>query len=697
MAIGVRISSRNLNGKTATVSFVPVSGMTSGSTENLGTKTIPFNNVNEHPYGVYTLNFLEYDYTYTLNVSQPYGENQSFVNLSTISGDTTNWATGVLNFDDLTATVIDLSIPTVDWGIWDIYPFTESGYMYVFFGRGQYSSNEKLVVYTNNKGEVIEQYSGTSSNYGYDILEGIIGYFAFENLGILKYSDGKNVYTFNWFPGTNVGEFESFDIEWDWDGCNVSGQFIFTLTNWTTGERVFYLADHGSHTLLTTSNVDTENKYFSYQAVSNFFMEELSIYGVMQHLNIWGSDGTLLQHFTFNNTYISSSYEHYGNNQLAIVYWNGSDDGIDYYIITYNGNTNQYQTTTHVRGVNYPNIDTRGDSSIWNDSSDKSSMVIILYSNTDDYSNLSGYTVSYLDFIYTLDNSETMYTETYQDSGVYDKSLDLYFGSNKRPLTYGNTGNGNISTIQLTPSGLTYNSLGALTDFSNGSIDNWRIGRRNVIMLRENGNDLNATLKLISEENTTSDTLLFYIDTNLWNYDSRYSYGVFYITNYTDGWTFNENSTTFIQLTGATYNWSSNSVYYNFEHNNLPFIGFNSNTGNARVFDRKNLYPNKLLNSNNESWNLYIGKDRYLYVYGDPSDNHIHAELIDFNGNIKNSLEVPYTSWYNSRVSKDRYIVTFLDSGNYYLYMITDNDIKYTVMSDYDTYNTINDIIWWND
>ncbi len=38
MAIGARILSENLSGKTATVTFTPVSGTTSGETQNLGIK-----------------------------------------------------------------------------------------------------------------------------------------------------------------------------------------------------------------------------------------------------------------------------------------------------------------------------------------------------------------------------------------------------------------------------------------------------------------------------------------------------------------------------------------------------------------------------------------------------------------------------------------------------------------------------------
>ncbi len=67
MAIGVRILSNNLSGKTATVTFNPLSG----GTFNLGSKTVPFNNLTTYPYGWYYLYFSEYDYTYPLLVPDP--------------------------------------------------------------------------------------------------------------------------------------------------------------------------------------------------------------------------------------------------------------------------------------------------------------------------------------------------------------------------------------------------------------------------------------------------------------------------------------------------------------------------------------------------------------------------------------------------------------------------------------------------
>lgn len=69
MPSGVRISSVNLSGETANVTFLPYTG----GTVNIGQVTIPFNYtpVDQYVYGLYQIYSLRYDYTYELEVPQP--------------------------------------------------------------------------------------------------------------------------------------------------------------------------------------------------------------------------------------------------------------------------------------------------------------------------------------------------------------------------------------------------------------------------------------------------------------------------------------------------------------------------------------------------------------------------------------------------------------------------------------------------
>jgi len=67
MPSGIRISSVNLSGKTATVTFLPYTG----GTFNLGEKTLPFEYNSSYPYGVYELYFELYNKTYEVNALFP--------------------------------------------------------------------------------------------------------------------------------------------------------------------------------------------------------------------------------------------------------------------------------------------------------------------------------------------------------------------------------------------------------------------------------------------------------------------------------------------------------------------------------------------------------------------------------------------------------------------------------------------------
>jgi len=67
MIQGIRITSAILSGNTASVIFNP----STGGTIDLGTQTIPFNNISDYPYGTYNLSVVEYDRTYEIIVSAP--------------------------------------------------------------------------------------------------------------------------------------------------------------------------------------------------------------------------------------------------------------------------------------------------------------------------------------------------------------------------------------------------------------------------------------------------------------------------------------------------------------------------------------------------------------------------------------------------------------------------------------------------
>ncbi len=67
MIQGIRITSTNLSGLTANVTFNPQTG----GTVDLGSEVIPFNNIMDYPYGTYELEVPFYDRTYEIIVPAP--------------------------------------------------------------------------------------------------------------------------------------------------------------------------------------------------------------------------------------------------------------------------------------------------------------------------------------------------------------------------------------------------------------------------------------------------------------------------------------------------------------------------------------------------------------------------------------------------------------------------------------------------
>jgi len=82
MIQGIRLTSSILSGKTADVTFYPATG----GTINLGTQTIPFNNISDYPYGTYDLSVAEYDRTYEIEVPAPLSGQDAYT--STVRGVT---------------------------------------------------------------------------------------------------------------------------------------------------------------------------------------------------------------------------------------------------------------------------------------------------------------------------------------------------------------------------------------------------------------------------------------------------------------------------------------------------------------------------------------------------------------------------------------------------------------------------------
>jgi len=702
MAVGARITSTNLSGKTATVTFIPYTGQTSGTTVNLGTKTIPFNNINTHPYGVYNLYFAEYDYTYTLNVPEPVvGGVQMFVWTDRMI-DSDNYGAVTLNFNDFTAEVIDLDVDATYWNNRDVYFSNESGFMYNL--RGNDNSDEKLVIFTDSSNVEIERYSGTTDGFSRGILDSVWTYAEFVDLGILKYSDGTSVYTYTWDPQTHW-----IDIEDDWSPETSDGTFIikkYEQGQWTyNGDGQSYIVnpDNGTTTLFKTWTDGTYVRHRMNKS-SNFIVVETQSQGVSNaftNFEICSSTGTVLETVsltgaTYNNYYA----EFHGTNKYTTAYYNGDDWDVDYKIIHYNGNTDTLVQTSHVRGESYQNINIIGNNDFWPSYENLNNGAVLLsFFNQIGWDNV-GTVTTFCDFVYMLDNQTSF--NTYIFANDTNKSFSPW-GIQLSDMIRIVCDNGDdvLSLFTIMSGSTRVESMNVF--ISDVSQVNYRwLGNKTLVQIFTNDGN-NVTYKYINSVGVVTDEVTSALN-NTYGANMDNSGEVAYMTIqraagdggnlgfYVDGNTPDISSTTYYSSRYTMDSFDSQTkelpdVLFLFAGGSGEFGRVLSSTG---ITDELN-FPAMT------SFDIRMGKDKFMIVYQDSGDNnYIKIKLYDYTGLLINSTDTTFTSWNESWGAKDRFVVRFSGDGANMFYLISENDVIPVMTQDYDGENTINDYIWWD-
>ena len=231
MAIGVRILSNNLSGQTATVTFNPLTG----GTIDLGEQTIPFNYLNENYNGLYEVYIPEYNYTYQITINEGVSGN-TFTFVSKLV-ENNNYGAATLDFNDLTAQVLDLNVDYTGWYINNVYPITDYGYGYFF--ENDNTCNLQWAIFTDSLGNILESFqTNCDCEYDYDVLGGKWTYFIDYFNGILKYFNGKNVYTL-----TIDTTYQSFDVNNNYDGVMSNGNFTIEIIDNNTDIGTNYIVN----------------------------------------------------------------------------------------------------------------------------------------------------------------------------------------------------------------------------------------------------------------------------------------------------------------------------------------------------------------------------------------------------------------------------------------------------------------------
>ena len=700
MAIGARITSENLSGKTATVTFVPYTGATSGTTVNLGTKTIPFNNINAHPYGIYSLYLAEYDYTYTLTIPEPVGNAQLFVYVDKIIGSN-NYGIGMLNFTDFTAEVIDLGVDSTYWNNNDIYPLQDSGFMHVFGGESD--NQEKLVIFTDVSGSEIGRYSGTTDHDDVDSLDGRVLTYEDEDNGVLTYSNGITVHTYTWDPQTHY-----IDIEWFDDAVTSDNKFIIEkwddvppLSGWTyngPGSSYIVNPEDGTETLFKTWTDGTYVRH-KMQANTDFIVVETEIQGASNsytNFEIYDTSGTILETVSLTGaTYNSRSSDFLGDNKYCAVYHNINDDDVDYKIIHYDGDTQTLTQTSHVHGTSYTDFSVDDDSDFWPNDSTLNGGVVIMFHNEVDNVNI-GPVVTYCDFVYMLRNQTTFTTYQLADNvgmvvQTYGQQSNMYRTIMARGdffefLTITSTGQ-TITTTQIPFSGITY-------------VNSEDLGDRTIYEVVSNSY-MNIDLLLVSENGTILDTLSKNLNTqNSYNSGSERTSAYFNFSlsgGTSEGYYVYSGSTGFTS-TGVYNTVNYAEVYYTdtFLNPGVMVLHSNGELG-FRVLLLTGI-TSELSFPEYDSYSIRVGENGFMFVYEDSNDNgNVKINLYNLSGTLINSQATTYSAWDDTFGIKDRFVVKFNNEGYNEYFLVSEETITSVELDAYDEEWTSNDYLFWDD
>ena len=697
MAIGARISSENLSGKTATVTFTPYTGTTSGTTVNLGTQTIPFNNITTHPYGNYAIYLAEYDYTYTLNIPEPQIDTQLFIWADRMVNDN-NYGFATFNFSDLTATLIDFNVDSNLWSLNNLRPLNDSGFMYQF--NGQNDNNDKLVIFTDATNAEIGRYTGNTSSYNINQLDGRWVMFEDENNGVFTYSNGINVYTYTYDSSRY-----NLDLQWDYDATMSDTSFVVVLYDQQNIDNHAYIfKSDGTQIPLKAWNYSDTALYYNFmlQYSDDFIVvEEISdIDGSKQKLEIFDTSANLLETVILSGTtYNNRNYGFHGTNKFYYITYDYNDINTAYKIIHYNFDTTTLIETSHARGNEYQQISTNSDS-YYSDPVDRNveGLVIMFYDATNAWDNWS-YSVNFYDVMYMLGNDSAFSTYTYANNET--KSINTWwYLSDVLRTKVTNGPNACVLTISGNTSHIEDLEIPVL---SISNTNDWMLDNRAIYMVW-NSDYINSTLFLIDENGLLSDQKSIEFTQQWGNYNTNNTggklfYGSFVTTSGNVAYYVNDS------VTGFTETSFYNNLYDTWrfinpgQRDETTMVLFSEGGYGTRVLTANNISSEFTLPLWNSNYNFVVGRDKFLYVYNDQENNYFHAKLYDFSGNTINTLDTTETNLYGVYGGKDRFIVVFNnnDLGTRTVYMITPTSTENLTLQNNNTYYAPNDTYLWND
>lgn len=577
--------------------------------------------------------------------------------------NSSNLGYSMLDFDNnIIYGPIDLGYDTNnDWNVNDIYPFTNSGYAIYLYNN---SNNDNASIYLDFSGQIIGEYSASTTGDTYNILGGKFAFYLDSDNGVFNYSDGRTFKQMNFNDTT-------FGVDYDYDG-NTKDGFIVRRINGTLGTLTLFSMD--SETILYTWDTSSSNNVISLEYENSNFTTILNytVNNYYTYFNIYSSTGNIIQsvNLNINSAYTNYDVTFFGTNKMNIIFYNNIDNTVPYLIYTYDGNTNTLISDTHDK-VNYPDWSQIRDGLYGGDVQFPSEDCHIWFWNETGF-NDDFIINDYFDVLPYF-NGDTEYREVYiinDDNGI-DVSSSYYLGSSH--MLFLNDGSGFLKLLTITSDGDSTQTVTLLSQLDDYYFNNWWIG--DTFLFQVNTGSNAGTIYIYDALGNQLDYKLYYDNFNLVDYSYGTAYLILNPNGSQESYYFNTKNLQFLPIENYD-NTDTSSYYYTdtFKLTSNLLLYSNGNTPICRVLSENNLTSEVSFPESLSQPIIRLGKDVVLYIYDNNNGNTV-INLYNTSLSLLSSLTTNFTGWDNWWVVENRVSVELSD-GTVISYMVSANGIK---------------------
>jgi hypothetical protein len=308
-----------------------------------------------------------------------------------------------------------------------------------------------------------------------------------------------------------------------------------------------------------------------------------------------------------------------------------------------------------------------------------------------------------MDIMYIFGNQTSFTTFTFANNET--KSIAPWLDQTGSNMFRARCNNGDgVASVLTILSGSTYiESLNVnISDITNTNY--WDIDNRTVYGLYTDNDYTGFTMTLINATGGTQDVKPIQMVGAYGNNESRSQYKSFYfgantVANGNEGWYINNNTTGFTST--GYYQWQNRADnFYTptfLENSDMVLYHYGDNV--ARVLTATGISQEFSLSAWADNKGIEVGNTMFIHYYNDDANGYYHVKLYDFEGTLLNTLDTTYTSYDDVYAIKDRFVARFFNNSTnrYVMYMIGVDNIESVELDDFNTYDTANDYIWWDD